>query len=262
MRPVLFALAKMESAYIEEWVKYHLALGFDHIYIYDNEDTPTYCNLLKKYTQVTCIHKPGNSYNRGIHYVVLDDFVKNIMGKNGMTHAANIDIDEFIVLKKHANIKEFIRAYIKGDCVGIGMNWRLFGSSGLTDISSTPVTIRFTQCESSANQHVKTLFDIKYFNGWQTMHYAVPKKGVFIKDTAGTIITGPFNKSGDISVIQLNHYKCKTLAEYKLARQRGRAGLPLQQHIKENIESDYEHHNRNDVTDLYAKDFYMKKCLQ
>ena len=38
MKVVIVAIAKMEQDYIEEWVKYHLHLGFDQIFLYDNED--------------------------------------------------------------------------------------------------------------------------------------------------------------------------------------------------------------------------------
>lgn len=35
---VLCAMAKDEEAYLDEWVNYHLAIGFETIYIYDNSD--------------------------------------------------------------------------------------------------------------------------------------------------------------------------------------------------------------------------------
>jgi hypothetical protein len=47
MFPVIVCIAKKESDYIEEFVKYHLAIGFKTIYIYDNEDVPTYEKLLQ-----------------------------------------------------------------------------------------------------------------------------------------------------------------------------------------------------------------------
>ena len=58
--PVILCIAKLESNYIEEFVKYHLALGFSHIFIYDNEDIPTYKTILNKYSEdfVTIIHFP------------------------------------------------------------------------------------------------------------------------------------------------------------------------------------------------------------
>ena len=39
---VIFCIARLEAPYIEEWVLYHLHIGVDFIYIYDNEEVPTY----------------------------------------------------------------------------------------------------------------------------------------------------------------------------------------------------------------------------
>lgn len=41
MNNVICALARREHLYINDWVKYHIDLGFDHIYIYDNDDKKT-----------------------------------------------------------------------------------------------------------------------------------------------------------------------------------------------------------------------------
>ena len=58
--PVIVCIAKLESNYIEEFVKYHIALGFSKIFIYDNEDTPVYEKLLEKYSDfIFVIHFPG-----------------------------------------------------------------------------------------------------------------------------------------------------------------------------------------------------------
>ena len=48
MFPVIVCIAKKEGDYIEEFIKYHLALGFKYIILYDNEDVPTYKQLLNK----------------------------------------------------------------------------------------------------------------------------------------------------------------------------------------------------------------------
>ena len=32
-------IAKNENTYIDEWVRYHIHLGFDHIWLYGNNDT-------------------------------------------------------------------------------------------------------------------------------------------------------------------------------------------------------------------------------
>ena len=35
---VICAIALHEEPYIDEWIQYHLALGFSHIYLYDNSN--------------------------------------------------------------------------------------------------------------------------------------------------------------------------------------------------------------------------------
>ncbi len=40
-------IARGESAYIEQWVLYHLFIGVQLIYLYDNEDVPTYHRMFQ-----------------------------------------------------------------------------------------------------------------------------------------------------------------------------------------------------------------------
>lgn len=257
IKPVIFCIGKLEHDYIEEFVRYHIALGFDWIYIYDNEDQPTYEKLLEKYSNnIKVIHFNGSC----MQYPALQHFVKNFMYNDNITHVANIDVDEFIVLKSHANIKEFISQYIVGDCAGIGMNWRFFGSNNLTEKTNEPQTIRFTMCQTNGDIHIKTLFDIKYFQNYNTMHDITTKKDYYIKSTGGKIIDGPFNNNIDLSVIQLNHYKCKTLPEFQYIRTRGQSDfIPLE---KEDIDANFNAYNINEVEDLVACNFYKNVLYQ
>ena len=253
IKPVIFCIAKLEHDYIEEFVRYHLALGFDMIYIYDNEDQPTYAKLLEKYSNnINVIHCKG-SY---MQYPALHHFVNNFMYINNITHVANIDIDEFIVLKSHANIKDFISQYIVGDCAGIGMNWRFFGSSNHKEKTNDPTTIRFTMCQANGNPHIKTLFNVKYFKNYNTVHDITTKRNYHIKSTSGHILDGPFNNNIDLSIIQLNHYKTKTLPEFLYIRTRGQSDFkPPQQ---EDVIANFNAYNLNDVEDLIACNFYKK----
>jgi len=255
MYPVIVCIAKKEQDYIEEFVIYHLKLGFKHIYIYDNEDTPTYEAFLNKYSaNITVIHLPFNNYSKGVQYIALDDFCAKYLFTSQITHVAHIDIDEFIVLKKHSNICDFINEYIVGDCQGIGMNWRFFGSSGRTEKTNEPVTIRFTKCEKNGNQHIKTLFKKDHFRCYGTCHDVRLSQG-HIKSTNGAIIHGSFNASNiDLSVIQLNHYKCKTLPEFRSIRMRQRADLNYA--IAENVDESFRAHDVNEDEDYTAHLFY------
>ena len=257
--PAIVCIAKQEQDYIEEFVKYHLALGFKNIFLYDNEDTPTYKTLLYKYKEnITFIHLPHNNYQKAVQYKALDHFVKNHLFTRNITHVAHIDIDEFIVLKKHKNICDFIDEYIIGDCQGIAMNWRFFGSSGKTEKTHVPVTLRFTMCQIGGDMHIKTLFKKDNFLRFNDCHSVSLSKG-YIKSTNNTIVNGPFNKEMDFDVIQLNHYKVKTYPEFKYIRTRQRADIRSVDHTKEDIDLNFKTYDRNEIEDKHAYNFY--KCI-
>jgi len=251
MFPVIVCIAKKESDYIEEFVKYHLSLGFKYIYLYDNEDVPTYENLLRNYkNNIKVIHMPF----KPIQHLAMKDFIDKYLFTTQITHVAHIDIDEFIVLKKHKNIIDFINEYIIDDCQGIGINYRTFGSSNHTLKTNLPVTQRFTMCEKEGSHIIKTLFKKENFIKYETFNHVILKKG-FIKSTNGQILLGPTNNI-DYSVIQLNHYKCKTLQEFRSISTRGNAERIFCP--EENIVEIFNKYNTNEVEDLTACNFYKK----
>ena len=148
--PVILCIAKTEEKYIEEFVRYHLAMGFKKIFLFDNEQHPTYKELLKHYDNyIEHFHIPVP----GCQQKMLDSFVKNMLPNAKFTHIIHMDIDEFIVLKKHKNIVDFIKDYIKNDCEAIAINWRFFGSHTSTFDETQPVTCRFTMCEKSKSSY-------------------------------------------------------------------------------------------------------------
>jgi hypothetical protein len=255
--PVIVCIAKLEHDYIEDFVKYHLALGFKQIFLYDNEDTPTYETLLKSYKDVKVTHLPFNFYEKPVQHTALEHFTTNYL-KEPITHVAHIDIDEYIVLKKHETISDFINEYIVGDCQGIGINWRVFGSSGHTEKTKEPLIKRFTKCSQYGNIYIKTLFKRTSFERYRCVHSVQLSIGT-IQSTNGIIIKGAHNSAIDLSVIQLNHYKCKTLPEFKYIRTRGRAAIKGPS--SENVEANFKRHDINQIEDLTAYKFGEKHGL-
>lgn len=251
IKSALVSIAKLEHDYIQQWVKYYLKLGFDQIFIYDNEDIPVYHKLIN-HPQVTVVHFPGNNFHKGVQYIALEHFINNFI--NCFTHVAHFDIDEILVLKQHKSIKDFISEYITGDCGAIGFNWRYFGSNGLTEKTDKPDIFRFTKCEIAGNHHIKTIFDVSKFAGWSVCHCITNQPGTYTKNTKGDIINGPFNENIDFSVAQLNHYKSKTLPEFQYIRTRGRADLSVQP--QEDVIESFNRYNINEMEDYHACMFY------
>jgi predicted O-methyltransferase YrrM len=253
VKSAVVSIAKFEKDYIVDFVRYHLLVGFTKIFIYDNEDTPVYQELFKNYgDKVTVIHFPGNSYHKAVQYAALEHFINNYI--NEFTHVAHIDIDEYIVLKQHKHIHDFIKEYMVDDCAGIAMNWRHFGSNGYKSKTGLPDIFRFTKCEDLGNTHIKTIFDVSAYAGWSTCHCVATQPGKYIKTTRGDIVIDNHNEKIDFSVIQLNHYKSKTYREFQFIRTRGRADLLIQP--QEDVVESFNKYNLNEIEDYTAAIFY------
>ena len=108
-------------------------------------------------------------------------------------------------------------------------------------------------CEEKGNMHIKTLFKKDNFVKFNTCHDVILKEG-HIKSTNNTIIEGPFNFNIDLDIIQLNHYKCKTLPEFRYIRTRQRADVIGD--INEDVDGNFMANDINEIEDLHAYNFY------
>lgn len=140
MKAVICAIAKCENEYINNWVNYHLNLGFDEIYLFDNNDADyepveNRIHINPEYKGRVIIQKiPGvrrwkSSDKFGFQAKLYTYFYKN--HKNKFDWCAFIDIDEFITLEKWPDIKSFLSdPMFKGYPV-IRLNWHMYGDDDM-----------------------------------------------------------------------------------------------------------------------------------
>lgn len=161
IRIALLAIAKNENWYINDWVKYHLELGFDKIFIYDNndfEDIGLYID--EKYNdkvQIFDIHGMKQCQNTAYRlwwYRYANDY----------DWVAIIDIDEFIMLAdKSKTIKDIMSndGYSKYD--NVRLNWVTYGDSDLiyADLSK-PVYERITKTVKWAYNGAKSIVNCRH----------------------------------------------------------------------------------------------------
>lgn len=127
-RAVICAIAKNENAYIDNWVNYNLNIGFDHIYLYDNNDGKT--DWVGKYItqkdKVTIINV--NNVRKQFHQLICyNRFYKT--RKDYFNWAAFIDIDEFI--DGVSDINKFLSNTKFKNYDSIRIKWRLFGDDDM-----------------------------------------------------------------------------------------------------------------------------------
>ena len=164
-KALMCAIVKDEEAYIDEWVDYHYALGFDKIRIYDNSDL----NEMKvfgdkKGDHVDVIHFPGvpvadcELQERAYH-----DCAQKAVEEGVYTWAAFFDIDEFLVLKKHEDVHDMLEEHLQRGALGI--NWYVFEptQSDLLYVP-LPVTKRFIYRSRNLCPIIKSIVKLSDFN--------------------------------------------------------------------------------------------------
>jgi len=239
---VICAIALNEELYINEWIDYHLALGFSHIYVYDNSDTNVLFGL--KSDRVTIHHIPGKQKQ----FDAYNSFSKAYRKKHRW--AAFIDCDEFIVLKKHNSINNFLADFSK--CEAICLNWKMFGTAHHLVYANKPVTERFQLCSSTLNAHIKTICQLRYISHIDNPHYVQLING-FTYDTNRVIVNGPYNTNGTYDIACIHHYYTKSEDEFRKKIMRGRADIVEQRSL---TELDDIHSKNNDIVNTDAWDYF------
>ena len=198
-KAVVCSIQAKEEPYIDEFVDYHLAIGFRKIYIYDNSENFDLKKWGKQryWDNVRVKHFPGEAKA----YEAYFDCAK-WAEKDGETWAAFLDLDEFLYLKKHDNIKDFLLEY--GPSKGaIGINIMIVGTSNKTKYEPKP-----TVENAVGNIHIKSIARVTGLCPFPSPHFVcfIDKNTTTI-DTDGNTIQGPFNKKGPTDTAVLYHYQ-------------------------------------------------------
>ena len=233
---IVCAIALKEELYIDEWVAHNLRLGFDSIVIYDNSDENTLGGLPDKFLdRVTVIHFPGR--------VRQLEAYNDAVARYGGTWCAFIDVDEFIVLRKHADIKALL-AEVAPRGGALALNWVMFGSSGRADYSPEPVTKRFTWRAREVDEHIKTIAYLPHVASVADPHSVMLTSGA-PHDCHGNRVEGAYNPKKTEDIACVYHYFTKSRGEFLLKRARGRADV-----AEFRSERDFDSYDVNEVEDL------------
>jgi hypothetical protein len=155
-RFALVACARWEETVIQEWVAYHRSIGFEHIYLYSNDDDPE--PLFKAVAPwvigpdpfITFRHWPVVGQQMEIYLHFLETF------KNETEWFSFLDIDEFFVFKGVNNVAAFMRDYIgRVDC--LYFNWLGYGHCGRLKRASGQTLLSYVRRADALDAHTKQL---------------------------------------------------------------------------------------------------------
>lgn len=139
MKTALVAIAKNEDNYLKEWVDYNIKIGFDDIYICQNNWRYNKNDIHE--SNVYFLECDGHRMQNPCYEKFLDEYYDKY------DFIAFFDIDEFLYIKNGNTINEFLEEY--KDVSLLYINWRMFGDNGLDFVENDNYSClnRFTKCD-------------------------------------------------------------------------------------------------------------------
>ncbi len=136
----LCAIARNETPFLREWVAYHYRIGFEKIYIYDNESiAPVRDSVAEFYDLGVCdtYTLQGEGMQNIAYNLCLRDH------GHEFEWLAFFDLDEFLCLKCDTDARILLRDY--ENYSGLILHWDIFSSSGHLARPEGMVTLNYTQ---------------------------------------------------------------------------------------------------------------------
>lgn len=205
------AIFRNEALYLKEWIEFHLLVGVEKFYLYNNRSDDDYMNILKPYMERNIVWLEQWNKEPPTQLEAYRDCV--IMNGEFSEWIAFLDIDEFLWSTKYNKITEALDTFPDQWNV-IGVNWKCFGSGGQQEFINKPVIERFTLRKNSwiqANNFIKSI--VRMNNGifnFGDAHYAL----LPTYSPNGKLIPRSHNPEHDYTILQINHYGSKSREEW------------------------------------------------
>lgn len=226
-RVSLCLIFKNEAPFLKEWIDYHRTIGVDHFFLYNNNSTDNYKEVLTSYVELGLVTLIEFPYDHAQMMAYEHCFENYKMETNWMGF---FDADEFICPRLHEDINDWLAKFDKFHSVLI--YFRVFGTGGnLEHDYSKNVIEQYFNCwptiQNWGKCFVNTRFIISNYGSPQLHH----STSTYLKFLGFRISLPPINQFGQIcpctyvlggvkgkkekADIYLNHYFTKSWDIYK-----------------------------------------------
>lgn len=220
---------KNENPYLKEWLDYHLSVGVDHFYLYDQDGGEEAKEILKPYEERGQVTRHLWTQWDGTKYDGPTKFYQRNKNHMGFAHAAKnyrkdfqwvmkIDVDEFLFPRNgETNLTDWLKTIDVRKVKGVKVPRINFGNNGHEKTPELSVLRAYTRREAEYSDHKDLangdfLTDNRFAYSAHWWHYKWHKNGKMLKN---------HEEIG----WRINHYYIKSFEEY-LNRQNVSRGRP------------------------------------
>ena len=236
MTSCILTVIKNEQEYLDEWISYHLNLGIDHIFIFEDIDSDSHKEICDKYNDVILnsislilnndelnkikdIKSKGiQNHNENPQYIYIKNGLQYLKLLKKYDWCFVIDNDEFITFEKENDkLEDILELYKKYDA--FILQWKCYGANGLIhkpDYSNKGIIETYTKeitghIPTSTPQSLsKTCYNLNTYQENYFLYTHQPSKYCNFCRTN-------FSKDRNTPVydkIFIRHYITKSLEEY------------------------------------------------
>lgn len=229
-RVALCAIARLENSYIQDWLDYHLSLGFDHVFIYDNYHTGESrihevidTESDHYHGKVTIIEVP----NKPSYQITAYNECYKRSSKD-FDWVCFIDIDEYLTFDVRFDgpkcIQDFVQRF-DAETDAILINWQIFDDNGYVVSDGRSVQERFLKPlpkwfspfnmfgKQPMNLHVKSILHTNRDLSFHGPHVA-NGVGKVCNAIGENVSNTPLQNNVCWEVCYLRHFIQKTITEY------------------------------------------------
>jgi hypothetical protein len=215
---------KNEAPYMKEWIEYHLMMGFEHFYLYNNNSDDNFREVLQPYIEsgrVTLTEWPQVPAQQA----AFEDFYARF--RHESQWVSFLDLDEFYCPLREVSVAEWLA---KQPAYPVHMiYWQMFGTSGRMQhdtgqLITEQCTVAWPKLDSIGKLIYNTDYDIAEFT--RAMIHTFDVK-------VGPLRVPPMNQFGRLVIydihltggrertIQCNHYWSKSYLDYESKHRKG-----------------------------------------
>jgi hypothetical protein len=155
------AMFQDEARWLKEWLEYHLLIGVQHFYLYNNLSRDNYDDLLQPYIERGAVELIEWPYVGGETFDAAQcDAYRDALGRahNMVKWLAIIDVDEFLVPVKDDDLTSVLARLDADPAIGgVCVAWIYFGTSYVPKIPPDRLMIE-TLVSSSSRMEIHETF--------------------------------------------------------------------------------------------------------
>jgi hypothetical protein len=269
------ACIKDEASYIEEWVRFHMAVGIRHFYIYDNGSTDGTGDILRGVLEpdaLTIIPWAGRMVDASTdtpingQVIVFAHAILNFGSR--YKWMAFIDADEFLLPKRSRTVEEALEAV--GDFPNVSLPWHMFGTGGNVRRPDGPVVLNYRlrgadpMTDEPDVRNFKCIVDPCEVTEVTVHQFKTREFGDLTANDAGKRFSRKARKSASFysnDFLQLNHYYSKSTEELMAKVARGWSYDKSASYYRDKVLAVVRHIEADAVEDRTMIDFVVRNGI-